>query len=41
MEQETAYLAALQSASVYTIRGNTMELRREDGALAASFEVGE
>lgn len=41
MEQESAYLAALQSAAVYTIRGNTMELRREDGALAVSLEASE
>jgi heat shock protein HslJ len=39
MEQETAYVAALQSASIYSIRGDRLELRREDGALAASFEA--
>lgn len=37
MTQETQYLAALQSAATYQIAGNTLELRTEDGALAASF----
>jgi heat shock protein HslJ len=36
-EQEAAYLAALQSAARFTIKGNELELRREDGALAVSF----
>lgn len=39
MEQEQAYLAALQSASVYRIKGSDLELRREDGALAVSLTV--
>ena len=39
MEQEAAYLAALQSAARFTIKGNELELRREDGALAVSFTV--
>ncbi len=38
-EQEAAYLAALQSAARFTIRGNELELRKEDGALAVSFTV--
>ncbi|MEW6554092.1 MAG: META domain-containing protein [Actinomycetota bacterium] len=38
-EQEAAYLAALQSAARYTIRGGKLELRRDDGALAVSFSV--
>jgi heat shock protein HslJ len=37
MEQETQYLAALQSASSYLIEGNVLELRTKDGALAANF----
>jgi heat shock protein HslJ len=41
MEQEAAYLAALQSASKFNIRGNRLELRREDGALAVSYETSE
>lgn len=39
MEQETAYLAALQSASRYKISRSDLELRREDGALAVTFTV--
>ena len=37
MEQETAYLAALQSASRFSIKGDKLDLRREDGALAVTF----
>ena len=37
MEQEAAFLAALQSASRYTIKGDKLELHREDGALAVTF----
>jgi len=40
-EQEAAYLAALQSAARFTIRGNELELRREDGALAVSYMVSD
>jgi heat shock protein HslJ len=36
-EQEAAYLAALQSAARFTIKGNELELRKEDGALAVSY----
>ena len=37
MEQETQYLAALESAATYKIEGNALELRTADGALAADF----
>ncbi len=37
MEQEQLYLAALATAATYTIRGNKLELRSDDGALAATF----
>ena len=37
MEQETAYLAALQSAATYRIDGKKMEMRTADGALAAEY----
>jgi heat shock protein HslJ len=37
MEQENAYLAALASATTYSIQGATLELRTADGAIAASF----
>ena len=37
MEQEALYLAALQSATTYQIEGTTLELRTQDGALAANF----
>jgi heat shock protein HslJ len=35
MEQETQYLAALQSVATYQIEGNVLELRTKDDALAA------
>jgi heat shock protein HslJ len=38
MEQETQYLKALETAAVYRIEANQLELRSADGALAASFE---
>lgn len=37
MDQETQYLAALQSAATYAIEGKVLELRTKDGALAADF----
>jgi heat shock protein HslJ len=37
MDQESQYLAALQSAASYMVEGNTLELRTQDGALAAQF----
>ena len=37
MDQETQYLAALETAAKYQIMGNVMEMRTADGALAASF----
>ena len=37
MEQESQYLAALQSAATYKIEGNGLELRTADGALAVDF----
>jgi heat shock protein HslJ len=36
-DQETAYLAALEAATTYTIQGSTLELRDASGALQASF----
>lgn len=38
MEQEQAYLAALQTASTYKITGMDMEMRTADGAKVASFQ---
>jgi heat shock protein HslJ len=37
MEQESQYLAALQTAATYKIEGTGLELRTKDGALAADF----
>ena len=37
MDQETQYLAAIQSAATYEIEGNVMQLRTKDDALAAIF----
>jgi heat shock protein HslJ len=37
MDQESQYLAALQTASTYLEEGNTLELRTQDGALAVQF----
>ena len=37
MEQESAYLAALASATTYSVQGATLELRSAGGAIAASF----
>ncbi len=39
MQQETAYLAALQSAATYQVMGDTMQLRTADDALAVMFAV--
>ncbi len=41
MEQEARYLDALQSASRYRLKGDMLELRREDGALAVTFLIKE
>ena len=38
MDQEAQYLLALQSAAVYSIEGNTLQLRTADDALAAMFD---
>ena len=38
MDQESQYLAALQSAATYLMEGNVLELRTADGALAADFD---
>jgi len=40
MEQEAAYLAAIQTAVTYQINGDNMELRDAEGALAATFTTG-
>ncbi len=37
MEQEAAYLAALEKVATYRIDGNRLELRASDGALQADF----
>lgn len=37
MQQEQQYLAALSSAALYRLAGNKLELRRTDGALAATY----
>ena len=37
MEQESAYLAALESATAYQIKGNTLELTGTDGERIATF----
>jgi heat shock protein HslJ len=37
--QEAAYLAALENATVFEVRGSTLELRDADGALQVSFEA--
>ncbi len=38
MDQETQYLAALETVATYRIDGNKMEMRTADGALAATFQ---
>ena len=37
MDQEAQYLAALETAAIYTLAGDTLELRTADGALAVSY----
>ena len=37
MEQESQYLAALETAATYQVENNVLELRTADGALAANF----
>jgi heat shock protein HslJ len=37
MEQESEYLAALQTAATYRIEGNSMNMRTADGATVANF----
>ena len=37
MDQESQYLAAIQSATTYLMEGSVLELRTADGALAATF----
>lgn len=39
MEQESAYLAALETAATYRIQGDQLELRTADGALVARYVV--
>jgi heat shock protein HslJ len=41
MEQEQLYLAALESADVFSYEGSKVELRRDDGALAVSMTAAE
>ena len=38
MDQESQFLAALQSAATYKVEGDRLELRTADGALAADFQ---
>jgi heat shock protein HslJ len=38
MEQEAQFLAALQTAATYTLRGDMLELRTADGALAVTLK---
>jgi heat shock protein HslJ len=38
MTQEAAYLAALNTAATYQIRGSKLELRTASGAIAADFD---
>jgi heat shock protein HslJ len=40
MEQETAYLAALENVTTYAIRGNQLELRGAEDELIASYNQG-
>ncbi len=40
MDQETAFLAALQAATVYTINGSTLEMRDAEGALQVQAQKG-
>jgi len=37
MEQEQAFIAALESAATYQVRGDTLEMRTADDALALMF----
>ena len=37
MEQESQYLAALQSAVVYQVQGQTLEMQNSDGQMAVQF----
>jgi heat shock protein HslJ len=39
MEQETEYLAALETAATYNIEGERLQLRTAEGSLAADFMV--
>lgn len=39
MEQEMAYLLALETANTYRIEGDRLELRTSDGALVASYQA--
>lgn len=38
MEQESLYLAALQTAATYRVEGQSLEMRTADGALAVKFK---
>jgi heat shock protein HslJ len=39
MDQESQYLAALETAATYRLDGDTLELRTADGALVASYQA--
>lgn len=41
MQQENEYLSALPTAAMFSIRGDKLELRTADGALVASYRVGQ
>jgi heat shock protein HslJ len=38
-DQEAAFLAALEAATTFEVRNQTLELRDDDGALQVSFET--
>ena len=39
MQQEQEYLAALETAAVYTLGVDTLEIRAADGALVAGYRM--
>jgi len=40
MDQEQQYLAALDRATTYTVRGDSLELRDDAGALQVGYTRG-
>jgi heat shock protein HslJ len=41
MDQQLAYLTALESAKTYMVSGKSLELRAADGAIAVQMESAE